>query len=79
MAPSGLRIFGILGLMSIISCSDKTLIVLITSEIKNKSEGKKSPTFGILISSFFEIDFEIKKLALKSHDVSTSPRSFLSE
>ena len=28
-----------------------------------------------LISSFLENDFEIK-LALKSHDVSTSPRSF---
>ena len=66
MAPSGLRIFVILRLMSIISCSGKTLIVLITSEIKNKSEEKRSHSFGILISSFFEIDFEIKTSAKKS-------------
>ena len=51
MAPSGLRIFGILGLMSIISCSDKTLVVLITSEIKNKSEEERSPTKVVSLKS----------------------------
>ena len=43
--------------MSIISCSDKTLVVLITSEIKNERSYQ---------SGFFEIDFDIKTSAKKS-------------